>query len=568
MIYFLMNKSKCQINEKFISTLLNEVLAKGNVIYEVTHIIEYEGIYNYKIILEDGTEFFLEVLYRSYSKVDYLDIYIKESIGEFVTNKFVEKLKIELKNRLLEHWEQCHWIRDSQSADLSEKAYVKIHRLENKLREAINIIMLRRYGEDWWDKYAPISIQKKYHERKKHFQTVAQSFKGVEDKLLSVDVGDLIEIIKRKKNILDTENIENLIKSYESLAGYGKLDDLISSYKNFEKEFKKHLLIEEDLWKELFSNHFDEEFFSKWASFNKGRNHIAHNKLVDTAAYNKIIKDISEVEIYIDKLNEHIEMEPSDEEVRVMIEEMEEQSLDHMLEIMELESGIEIKGEEEIVEDFNQYIKSFIEELEDLYYFREGIDVTVNEINQDEQTIEIIIFSRERDGVYLCIESYIEIDSEPGQESTLILRFKEEEEVIENCRVTLFNGQAVYDVDKGYYVPIVNNEIYSMDFEEFQINVKSSLENLFHDYREDLDIADEASIRDGGSSVIADLSCEECGEEYISLDESVYEYGRCANCGHLHQELITCERCETVYNQNIDGNEMFCDNCLEWIDAQ
>lgn len=566
MIYFLMTSSTTSINEEYINTVLNKVLAKENAAYEKINIIEYEGIYNFKIALEDGTEFSIEILHRSYSKVNYLDVYIKESIGEFVTNKFIEKFKISLKNNLLEHWKQCHWIRDSQSADLSEKAYVKIHRLENKLREAVNIVMLRRYGGDWWDRYAPIPIQQKYHERKRNFQTVAPSFKGVEDKLLSVDVSDLINIIKRKKTTLDTENVEGLVKSFESLVKFGKLDEMIKSYKIFENEFNKHLLIEEDLWKDIFSSHFDEEFFKKWTNFNKGRNHIAHNKLIDTVAYNKIIKDIYEIEVYLDKLNEYLEMEPSDEEIKIMLEEMEEKSTSHMLEIMELETGVEIKSEEEIVEDFNEYIKSFLNEIEDLYYFRDDIDVKINEVLLDEQIMEILTLSNER--VDASIEYVLEVNAEQGQESTLVLKFKEADDTIETSTIKILNGQAEYDSDKGYYVAIVNNEIYSMDFDDFKSNVKEFLDDLFHDYREDLSFAQEVSIRDGGNAVIADFACEECGEEYVSINGDVYEYGKCANCGHSHEEINSCERCEVIYNVNIEGNEVLCDSCISWVEEQ
>lgn len=62
------------------------------------------------------------------------------------------------------------------------------------------------------------------------------------------------------------------------------------------------------------------------------------------------------------------------------------------------------------------------------------------------------------------------------------------------------------------------------------------------------------SVKDGGTPVVAEWSCHECGREGVSLDEELAPYGHCAYCGHEHR-IGTCDVCGVQFDLEWEGQE-------------
>ena len=55
------------------------------------------------------------------------------------------------------------------------------------------------------------------------------------------------------------------------------------------------------------------------------------------------------------------------------------------------------------------------------------------------------------------------------------------------------------------------------------------------------------SLPHSESQPLADFPCWNCNQEYISIDDELYPYGHCINCGE-ENEILTCVRCGGIYS--------------------
>ncbi|MGL5055399.1 MAG: hypothetical protein ACRC54_06990, partial [Fusobacteriaceae bacterium] len=85
-------------------------------------------------ILNDDFVYTINLIYSSYNDYSKISISINNTIKENNSfDKFLENLKIRIKDILIEIWEQshCFWIQDTQSENLSQNLYKKINQTEN-----------------------------------------------------------------------------------------------------------------------------------------------------------------------------------------------------------------------------------------------------------------------------------------------------------------------------------------------------------------------------------------------------------------------------------------------------
>ena len=69
-----------------------------------------------------------------------------------------------------------------------------------------------------------------------------------------------------------------------------------------------------DIWKDIFEKYFDEKIQKEITNFIKNRNHVAHNKLLTMASYDKMRINILEIQTLFDKAEDaFMSEEPSDE---------------------------------------------------------------------------------------------------------------------------------------------------------------------------------------------------------------------------------------------------------------
>ncbi len=567
MIHYLFANPKVEIEVDYVRNEILSFCTSRNLEVNVNE--ESTSAFRGKIEFKDNSEVEIKAILKTFSNTQQLEVIIEKLSGELEFSNDLEMLKIGLKNQLKDTWEECFWIKDFQSSKLSALLYVQVHKIENDLREIVNLIMLRNYGINWWEKYASIVIQKKYRSRTKDFSTVVPAFKGVNDKLLSIDVDDLLKIMKYKRLGFDFEGTDSLIKIYEGVNEYGDFDRVIKTYKDFIKSFGENLVIVEDLWIDTFSDYFDTDFFQAWNNFKRGRNHIAHNKLVDLLAHNKISRDIGVIQQYINGINDKLRIEPTDEELEQLTKEYieVENSGNRKINFMSEEAGVKILDENEILEKFAEVISEYIEEFKSEVYFRDDIEISDEELINGDSDKELLAVFGGVDRYRLTITSTLEIYDEPSQVSELVLKIKLNGEIQHECQLKYENGEAVYDDDKGYYMPVTYNDFEKGAFKEFKEKFYGIFEDSFPDYKSELVAESYSSIRDGGLSLAADFPCEECGKDYVCLDERILPYGKCANCGHIHN-ITSCIKCEYIYNENLEGEKGMCDGCYERWDAE
>ncbi|MGG3235637.1 hypothetical protein ABEP17_19625 [Priestia flexa] len=79
-------------------------------------------------------------------------------------------------------------------------------------------------------------------------------------------------------------------------------------------------------------------------------------------------------------------------------------------------------------------------------------------------------------------------------------------------------------------------------------------ERIFAAIESEISILNFISVKDGGTPVVADWCCHECGREGISLDEDLAPYGNCAYCGYEHR-VGTCDVCGVLFDVDWEGQE-------------
>ncbi|MCC0760831.1 MULTISPECIES: hypothetical protein [Bacillus] len=572
MIKFVMVNPIEDIHEKYIENFANELLVNQDIvktcdIYDTTPFGE-----KIKLESENGRLYFVETEIYTYNNSKHLFVSI---VSQFINQEFdkdLSELKFTIKNGLRKDWEECIWLSDEQSTSFAKELYADIHELENQLRQFINIVMIRNFGVNWWDKYTTRKIQDKYKARFSSYKRVAQSYANVSDRLLSIDTDDLLEIMTLKIKKFSPENNHVVANLLESLKETGDISTVAAEYKKVIEKLRKECEVEIDLWDTLFGKYFPEGFIDEWSDFGKNRNHVAHNKLLDHNAYKTIKKSIKVVATSLSGAETKFNETSFSDEEKEIIQEIEEERKAELemfeLERMESEAGIRILDNESICEIFEENVLGYIDSIRDSIYFRDDVKTEIYPFSYDEGTEnELLSIQSKITDDELVITSNLDINEESGGESTLTLKLLNNGEVVDTCNLTYTNGEAALVDEQNYYLPTKYNEFSKGSISEFVVEVESQIEDLFPNLVEIVERAKHESIKNGGNYPVANSECEECSEQYICIDSSICEIGTCVNCGHLN-ELERCERCEEYYNSNVEGNSSWCQGCLDYIDKQ
>lgn len=572
MIKFVMVNPTEDIPTNYIEKLVSDLTQNHEIIdscdiYDTTQFGE-----KIKIESENKRLYFIETEIYTYNNSKHLFVSIVPQFKEQGLDKDLSELKFIVKNSLRKDWEECIWLKDEQSISFANELYADIHELENQLRQFINIIMIRNFGVNWWDKYTTRKIRDKYKARFSQYKRVAQSFANVSDRLLSIDTDDLLEIMTLKIQKFAPVNDHVVTNLLESLKETGDISTVAAEYKRVIEKLRKECAVEIDLWDSLFGKYFPEGFREEWSDFGKNRNHVAHNKLLDLNAYKTIKKSIKAVATALSSAEKKFnDSSFSDEEKEIILEIEEERKVElEMLEFerMESEAGIKILDSSSICEIFEENVSGYIESIRDSIYFREDVDTEISTFSFDEgKDIELLSIQSKLTENKLVITSSLYVDEDSGGESVLTLKLISDNELVETCDLTYTNGDAELVDDQSYYLPTKYNEFSEGSISEFIDEVESQIANLFPNLVDIVDSAKYEAVKNGGKNPVADSECEECSEEYICIDDSICEIGTCVYCGHFN-DIQKCDRCDQYYNPNVEGSSSFCQGCLDYIDKQ
>ncbi|QED47015.1 hypothetical protein [Cytobacillus dafuensis] len=545
----------------------NQDIIKSCDVYDTTQFGE-----KIKLESENSRLYFIETEIYTYNNSKHLFVSI---VPQFINQEFdkdLSELKFIIKNSLRKDWEECIWLKDEQSSSFAKELYADIHELENQLRQFINIVMIRNFGVNWWDKYTTRKIKDKYKARFSSYKRVAQSYANVSDRLLSIDTDDLLEIMTLKINKFAPENDHVVTNLLESLKETGDISTVAAEYKKVIEKLRKECEVEIDLWDSLFGKYFPEGFIDEWSDFGKNRNHVAHNKLLDLNAYKTIKKSIKAVATSLSSAEKKFNDTSFSDEEKEIIQEIEEERKAELemleFERMESEAGIRILDSSSICEIFAENVSGYIESIRDSIYFRDDLETEPSTFSYGEGTDnELLSIQSKLTENKLVITSNLEIDEESGGESVLTLKLLSNGELVETCNLTYTNGEAELADDQSYYLPTKYNKFSEGLISEFINEVESQIANLFPNLVKKVESAKYEAAKNGGKYPVADSECEECSEQYICIDDSICEIGTCVNCGHFN-EIQKCDRCDQYYNPEVEGNSSFCQGCVDYIDKQ
>ena len=80
--------------------------------------------------------------------IDIVPKYIYEGI-EKCYDRYLEKLKIEIKKRMNVDWKRCDWLIDEPSEALCTELYSEFFKLENRIRSFVSRVLTLHLGVDW-----------------------------------------------------------------------------------------------------------------------------------------------------------------------------------------------------------------------------------------------------------------------------------------------------------------------------------------------------------------------------------------------------------------------------------
>lgn len=477
-------------------------------------------------------------------------------------NEYLERLKRIVKNFIKTKHKKIFWLYDSESEFLATDLYLKVFTVENLARKFITLVLNRKFGIHWW-KLVPLKIQEKHKSRLVGYKGIIDNFKDVDERLMSIDTGDLRDILSNKvmKWKSSEENIMELTQPYLHF------ENLVKILKSQQDEY--------NWWETIFSPLLPNGFLEKFKLFELNRNHIAHNKLIDKSAYNNILHSIDVVQeallCGIQKMSSEFKSEERKEEeveYELFLEEVLSFS-ERTLELKESESGVIIRDSNQILALFNDELSRLYDSIKETFRFSEYLNFSdYSEIKNWNSNSVVFEIENKIDGLVISFEA--NTDDYEGLESFLYLGYKKDgcsssEEI---GRVSYTYGEVEFDEYQGTYMPVQMDGISDHELSRLGKRLVDIINTEFTDYKEKVENSRYSIIKDGGPDPILDLPCQECGEEWICVDETITDLGRCLNCGEIN-EVTECEHCgRKDFGSPSEDEPFLCEDCWNYYEEE
>lgn len=511
--------------------------------------------YIWKIVVEFST----------YEKNHELMVSIQSKNYEIsLENEYLERLKIIVKNFIKTKHKKIFWLYDSESEFLATDLYPRIFKVENLARKFITMVMNRKFGIHWW-KLVPLKIQEKHKSRLVGYKGIIDNFKDVDERLMSIDTGDLHDILTNK--VMKWKSSEENIK---------KLSKLNLNLESLNKIIQSQQVVYSDWWKTIFSPLLPESFLEEFKKFESNRNHIAHNKLIDKSAYKKILHSIDVVQeallCGIQKMSSEFKSEEERKEEAFEYELLQEELIsERILELKESESGVITRNSNQILALFNDELSRLYDSIEESFRFSEYLNFSdYTEIENCNSNSVVFEIQNKIDGYVISFEANTDINDYEGSQSFLYLEYKKDgSSSLEEIGSVSYNyGEVEFNEFQGNYMPIQMDGISEYELSRLGKRLVEIINTEFTDYKEKVESSRYSIIKDGGTDPILDLPCQECGEEWICVDENITDLGRCLNCGEIN-EVTECERCgRKDFGSPSEDEPFLCEGCWNYYEEE
>ena len=472
------------------------------------------------------------------------------------SRNYLEKLKLKIKSLIVKEWRKIIWLVDRDSECLAVELYPRIYKTENLMREVINEVMTKQYGTDWWDLFAPTTMKEKHRNRLKDYKSKVPAFNNVDDRLMSIDIDDLGELI--------------VLKRYKWVPQF---DAKISGYLNGVQTYNegavhdlllKQRILETDLWSEHFSKYLPFDFYERYKVFTKDRNHIMHNKLIDRVAFHEMKTSIVQVENDLICARNELKgkLLSKEEEFEIekqkQIEMLMQKEIEH--ECKENDANVSIRDLYEIKELFQESLTILSTNVEEEMRFRCDAEI-VSSYKDFAETGEFVLVRSKIDGKELQLKYEMTMFETEGAESELRIYCDEYEFDIS---IKYVNGEAEYDDESGLYMPVTEDSL--DDAESFLDDIMDFINSTLVNYKEEIESED----------LVDYVMCAECGDECICINDEIFPVGTCLNCGY-ENDMCICEKCGQWFNNELDGkcyegedgvDIPICQDCLDQIEEE
>lgn len=373
---------------------------------------------------------------------------------------FLEKLKLSIKDKMVRDWFKCIWLVDNQSMHLSREVYSEIYEAENELRAFVSKVMIKNLGPDWHDRPEFSKLGASIELNAGNIKRSVPSFANIDVNLYTATLETLMDTVKSDIYMdeipIDPE-IQRLIKN--KIFSTTQLNKMQSALDYMRSVYIKKY----NIWDKFFTPFIDDlqRFEKGLSNFVKNRNHVAHNKLIDFSAKNKILIDTKEFRRFIKNAVDKFEEANYSEELQETfqaIEEQKEYEREALLEIIESEAGVSIRNRKEILELFAEVIHDIYNRLYETLYFNDEMDVDEKNIIRDETDEQLLFEVRIGKRRMLSIYCILDIDDSDGMTSTLkISVIGENEETVVTEVIEYTNGEAEYNTEQTSYMPSVKD---------------------------------------------------------------------------------------------------------------
>lgn len=454
-----------------------------------------------------------------------------------IQNHIMNKTGVKLPDEIISQFLRCGEV----------ALYPQIYQIENLMREVLNEVMNKQYGTTWWDTFAPTKMKETHSKRMKEFKAKVPSFNDVDEKLMCIDISDLSELMTLKRYCWKP-------------AFDGKISGMLNGVQTYKdgivrEQLLKQREIEVDLWGEQFSKYFPDDFIERYCALARDRNHIMHNKLLDRSVYVSIKESAEQIQEDLVKALEKLHNIILSKEEKFEVEKQRQiemqmlEELDH--ECRENDANVSIRNRFEIKFMFVDCLNSFVGDVEEHLRFRNDITISLDDSFHKSYMGSVMLIKSNIDDSVLELKFEMDIDDSEGADSALSIYDTDKEF---RTQLVYTNGAVEYDYDSGLYMPITQDEIGSV--EEMVNDFMEVINEEIPYYKERVCDEDIAEF----------VTCSECGDDAICINEDVLPAGTCMNCGYVNN-IYQCERCSSWFN--IDEGGMFeddiaiCQNCLE-----
>lgn len=477
----------------------------------------------------------------------------------------LEKLKIELKNRLLQDWHQCTWLADEQAAALCKNAYEKTFEIENNLRAFASKVLIHFLGVDWIRKAGLEKEAQSVDTLKEKFIHRVPEFDNINTDFLSMTLETLVKIML--EGVVYEEKVTLSKLDYDKIQKLGDKSKI--SGKHIAEYIKERREAYKNIWNDLFVPYIDDPSAFKTVihSFIEDRNHVAHSKVLSWSAYQIILSDFDKIKsLILEADNKYEHNETSDEVILTWEAEQEEVENDekYFRDRLASESGIDILDANTIWDWFDKVLYDLFTVVFQKYHFDVCYEISDFATPEKSETIFTISCPAVEDGSAKIevIAKYF-IDDDLGSDSTCYISAQDgDKSEICKAEIRFHNGNGCEN-EEGIMEATDSSEYDTLELEDFQDNLLAAIESL-NPYPIQLDALSYENK--GAVQFVADFPCEQCGQFGVSIYEDFLPVGRCCYCG-FKNEMSKCERCGELVSIDVLENG-FCPSCATYIEKQ